>query len=55
MFEIKTEQDNTDKTTEEIASQDEISNVDEKPLDTVVFEVEDENGYPEDEFEDVIE
>lgn len=55
LFEIKTEQDNTDKTTEEIASQDEISNVDEKPLDTVVFEVEDENGYPEDEFEDVIE
>ena len=55
LFEIKTEQDNTDKTTEEIASQDEISNIDEKPLDTVVFEVEDENGYPEDEFEDVIE
>lgn len=55
LFEIKTEQDNTDKTTEEIASQDEISNVDEKPLDTVVFGVEDENGYPEDEFEDVIE
>lgn len=55
LFEIKTEQDNTDKTTEEIASQDEISNVDEKPLDIVVFEVEDENGYPEDEFEDVIE
>lgn len=55
LFEIKTEQDNTDKTTEETASQDEISNVDEKPLDTVVFEVEDENGYPEDEFEDVIE
>lgn len=55
LFEIKTEQDNTDKTTEEIASQDEISNVDEKPLDTVVFEVEDENGYPEDEFEDIIE